>query len=102
MKRGATPFASVEPGLRHERRAGVVVGEDAVEHLLLVFAEMVEAQAAGDAELVGHRQRAFAEERELIELVAEVGEEQRVLGRAKPLRRNSGQSLKPVTGRFWP
>ena len=35
------------------------------------------------------RQRAFAEERELIELVAEVGEEQHVLGRAKALRRNA-------------
>ena len=54
---------------------------------------MVEAQAAGDAELVGHRQRAFAEERELIELVTEVGEEQRVLGRAKALRRNARQVL---------
>ena len=41
MKRGATPLASVEPGLRHERRAGVVVGEDAVEDLLLVLAEVV-------------------------------------------------------------
>ena len=38
-------------GLRHERRAGVVVGEDAVEDLLLVLAEVVVAQAAGQAEL---------------------------------------------------
>ena len=51
MTRGATPLASVEPGLRDQRRAGVVVGEDAVEDLLLVLAEVVVAQAAGDAEL---------------------------------------------------
>ena len=38
-------------GLRHERRAGVVVGEDAVEDLLLVLVEVVVAQAAGQAEL---------------------------------------------------
>ena len=51
---------------------------------------------------VGHRQRAFAEERELIELVAEVGEEQRVLGARSPCVGMPDRSSKPVTGRFWP
>ena len=37
-------------GLRHQRRAGVVVGENAVEDLFLVLAEVVVTQAAGQAE----------------------------------------------------
>src|SRR4030095_3520654 len=75
------------------------MGEEAVEHLFLVFTEMVEAQTAGDAELVGDRQRAFAEECELIELVAKIGEEERVLGCAKAARRDPCQILETNDGK---
>jgi hypothetical protein len=52
---------------------------------------MVKAQTAGDAELVGQRVRRFAEQRELIELVPEVGEKQRVGWGAEALRRDACQ-----------
>ena len=66
--------------------------------------EVVVAQAAGEVELVGHRVGALAEERELLELVAEVGEEQHVRrGAARPRGGDAGQLPRsPATSRLWP
>src|SRR5439155_23013323 len=71
----------------------IVVPEDAVEDLLLVLAEVVVAETGGQVELVAHRQRAFAEERELIELVIEIGPEEAGLRSAQPACRDPGQIL---------
>ena len=51
MKRGAKPFASVEPGCETSCVPVLSLREDAVEDLLLVFAEVVVAQAGGEAQL---------------------------------------------------
>ena len=56
---------------------------------------MVVTKAAGQAEPLGGRHGRFAEERQLIQPVGKVREEQRVRGRAQAARRNSAQILEP-------
>src|SRR5207249_5847577 len=80
--------------LGDERRAVVVVAEDTVEDLRLVFVEVVEAQTAGHAERRAQWHGGFAEKRVLIEVVVQVGPEQAVLGGAKALGRNTGGGRK--------
>src|SRR4029450_11313004 len=72
-----------------------VVAEDAVENLFLVLAEVVIAQAAGEAEFLRRREGHLAEQRELIEFVLEIGEEQRVFWRAEAACRYSADVLEP-------
>ena len=56
---------------------------------------MVVAEAARQAEPIGRRQRPFAEEGELIQFVAEVGEEQAVLGGAEAAGGDAAEILEP-------
>ena len=56
---------------------------------------MVVAQPAGETELLADGHRAFAEDGDLVELVAEVGEEQAVLRRAQSARVDAGRVLEP-------
>jgi hypothetical protein len=84
------------PRRRDQRRAVVVVAEDAVEDLLAVLVEVVVAEAGGEVHAVADGQRSLAEQGELLQLVVQVGEEQDVFGRAESHGGNSGQVLEPA------
>jgi hypothetical protein len=71
---------------RHQRRSGIVVREDAVEHLLAVFVEVEVPHAGGEIELAGGAQRGFAEHGVLVQIVGEIRIEQHVTRRAESYR----------------
>src|SRR5207248_7828258 len=78
-------------GLRHDH-ALVALAEDAAKELLLVFTEVVVAQAGGEVPLVGQRHGALAEKGELVQLVRQLGEEETVRRRERVDRRSRGNA----------
>ncbi len=78
MNRGAKPSAEVSPSVKTSGGAGGVVAEDAVEELGAVLVEVVVAHAAGQLEALGGLVAELAEDRQLVEVVVEVGVEEHV------------------------
>ena len=84
ITRGEKPSELVEPGCSRVAH----VGEHAGERQHAIFVEVVVAQAAGQAPLVGEVLGAFAEQRELLERRTAPSEKYGV----------SGGALKPALG----
>src|SRR5206468_201665 len=67
-------------GIRNQRIAGEIVGENPIEYQSALLCEVVITEAGGEVQLRTDRVRRFAEQRALFQVVVQIGPEQVILG----------------------